>query len=125
QPLFYLLEGPGFNDILPGLVLKSVGEHLVLPAEVRRQERVDEGNIVMDAPDLKYFLPAETQLLVPGPPLLQVVALLPLLAELPGVPAVLDVAEKLDAQLVRVEPGAVGGHRAGVVVGVVDALPRL
>ena len=54
----------------------------------------------------KIFLPAEAELLVPVALLLQVVALVVLLAELAGVPAVLDVAEQLDAELVRVEPAA-------------------
>ena len=54
-----------------------------------------------------------------------VVALLVLRAELALVPALLDVAEQLDAELVRVEPARLRGHRPGVVVGVVDQLRGL
>ena len=52
-------------------------------AEFRRQERVDEGNIVVDAADLEDFLPPQAELLVPVAPLVQVVALVVLLAERP------------------------------------------
>jgi hypothetical protein len=73
----------------------------------------------------KIFLPAEPGLLVPGPLLVEVVARLPLRPELAPVPPLLDVPEQLDPELVRVEPAAAGGHRAGVVVGVVDQLGRV
>src|SRR5207248_5557700 len=64
-------------------------------------------------------------LFVPGALFLLVLTLVVLLAEPAGVPAVLDVAEQLDADLVRVEPAARHGHGARVVIGVVDALPGL
>ena len=58
----------------------------------------------MDAAHLEDFLPAQAELLVPVAPLVQIVALVVFLAELAGVPALLDVAQKLDAQLVGVDP---------------------
>ena len=53
-----------------------------------------------------------------------VVAVVVLLAEGAAVPAVLDVAEQLDAQLVRVELRRRAGQRAAVVVAVVDHVGR-
>ena len=53
-----------------------------------------------------------------------VVAVVVLLAERAAVPAVLDVAEQLDAELVRVELRRRAGHRAAVVVAVVDHVGR-
>ena len=49
-----------------------------------------------------------------------VVALVVLLAERAAVPAVFDVAEQLDAELVRIQPRRRAGHRAAVVIAVVD-----
>ena len=51
-----------------------------------------------------------------------VVAVVPLRAELALVPAFLDVAEQFDAELVGVQPLRAHGHRAGVMVGIVDDL---
>ena len=97
-------------------------EHVVPPAEVRRQERVDERHVAVDPPDLEDLLPPEAELLVPPPALVVIVAILIIGAELSLVPPLLDVAEQLDAELVGVEPARRGGHRARVVVGVVDQL---
>ena len=44
----------------------------MLDAEFRRQERVDKGNIVVNAPDFKYFLAAQAKLFVPLAPLFQI-----------------------------------------------------
>ena len=71
--------------------------------ELGRQELVDERDIVVERANLEELLPAEAGALVPVPAGLQVVALLPLLAEAAAVPAVLDVPEQLDAELVRVQ----------------------
>src|SRR5262249_27117060 len=89
QPLLDLLELARLDHVLPGLLLEGEAEELVLPAELGGEERVDEGNIVVDAANLEDFLPPQAELPVPGALLLLVVALLPLLAELAGVPAVL------------------------------------
>ena len=62
-------------------------------AEFRGQESVDKGNIVVNAADLEYFLPAQTQSLVPFAFGVFIVAFVPFLAEPAGVPAVLDVAQ--------------------------------
>ena len=58
------------------------------------------------APHLEDFLAAQAEVLVPLAALVQVVAVVILLAELAGIPAVLDVAKKLDAELVGVDPAA-------------------
>ena len=52
----------------------------------------------------KIFCRPRPSLLVPGPLLLHVLAILPFGPELPHVPAPFDVAEQFDAELVRVEP---------------------
>ena len=92
------LELARLDVVLPGLLLVGVGEQVVLHAELGGQESVDEGDVVVDPPHLEDLLPAQAELPVPVAPLLQVVALLVLLAELPGVPTVLDVPKELDAQ---------------------------
>ena len=126
QPLLDLLELPRLDHVVPGLLLIGEREQLVLRAELRRQERVDEGDVVVDAADLEDLLPPQAELLVPGslasPGRRSSSHSLP---NLPLVPALLDVAKQLDAELVGVEPAAERGHGAGVVVGVVDDLRRL
>src|SRR5689334_24901765 len=106
QPLLDLLEVARLDVVLPGLLLPGEGEQLVPDAELWRQEGVDEGDVVVDAADLEDLLPPQPEFLVPLAPPVEVVAVVVLLAELAGVPAVLDVAEQLDADLVGVEPAA-------------------
>src|SRR5262245_24001452 len=119
EALLDFLEIARLNVVLPDLFLPGVGEQVVLDAELGRQEGVDERDVVMYTPDLVDLLPAQAQFLIPGALLLDVVALVKLLAESAGVPAHLDVAQQLDTELVGVEAGARHGHGAGVVVGVV------
>src|SRR5690606_26812344 len=100
QLVLHLLELPGGD--LPGrtLLVEAIGEQLLFDAEFRRQEGVDEGDVVVVAADLEDLLPPLAGLPIPVAALLVGVALLPLLAEAPLVPAVLDVAEQLDPELV-------------------------
>ena len=97
-------------------------EELVLDRELRRQELVDEGDVVVERAHLEDLFAPEPEPQIPVPLRVEVVALLPLAPELPLVPALLDVAVELDAELVRVEPPAARRHDARVVVGVVDDL---
>ena len=76
----------------------------------------------MDPADLEDLLPAQAEPLVPAPAGLVVVALFVFGAELSLVPALFDVAEQLDAELVGIEPAGLRGHRAGVMVGVINQL---
>ena len=69
--------------------------------EVGRQELVDEGDVVVEGAHLEELLAAHAEAHVPAPLGVEVVALLPFAAELPLVPAVLDVAVRLDAELVE------------------------
>src|SRR6478609_4224645 len=62
--------------------------------------------------------------MIPVALLLHRVALVPFLAELALVPALLDVAIQLDAELVRVEPARRGREHARARIGVVDHLRR-
>ena len=59
QPLLDLVELPRLDDVLPRLVLEGEAEHLVLAAELRRQEGIDKGYIVVDAAHLEDFLPPQ------------------------------------------------------------------
>src|SRR5262245_42193306 len=110
QPLLYLLKFPRVNHVLFCLIVEHEREQLMFLAELRSQERLDKGNIVMNAANLEDFLPSQTKFLVPGSPFRQIVTIVIVFAETPGVPAVLDIAEKLDAQLVGIDPGPRHGH---------------
>src|SRR5712664_1333114 len=107
------------------LLVEAVDEQLLLHREVGGEELVDEGHVVVVLAHLEDLLPAQAQLLVPSAAGAQVVALVVLLAEPALVPALLDVAPELDAQLVRVDGARARSHGSGVVVGVVDDLAVL
>src|SRR5712664_3454893 len=107
------------------LLVEAVDEQLLLRREVGGEELVDEGDVVVVLAHLEDLLPAQAQLLVPRAAGAQVVALVVLLAEAALVPALLDVAPELDAQLVRVDGAGARSHGSGVVVGVVDDLAVL
>src|SRR5690606_11269980 len=109
---------------LPRLVfvIVTVDEELVLQAELRREELVDERDVVVEPADLEDLLPAQAEFEVPALLLRQRIALLPFLAEAPLVPPILDVAEELEAELVGIESAGTHGDGAGMAVGVVDEL---
>src|SRR5262249_57143396 len=115
QPLLDLPELPALDLVRLVLVVVLVAKELVAAAEVGGQEGVDEGDVGVEPPDLEDLPAAQAELLVPPAAGLLVVALLPLGPELTLVPPLLDVAEQLDPELVRVEPAGRGGHRARVV----------
>src|SRR5438477_2861381 len=104
------------------LLVEPVDEELLLGGEVGGEELVDEGDVVVVLAHLEDLLPAEPQLLVPGAPGAEVVALVILFTESPFVPAVLDVAPQFDAELVGIDGAGARSHRAAVMVGVVDDL---
>ena len=56
------------DDVLAPLLLERVREQLPLAAEVRRQERLDKSNVVMDPADLEDFFPPQAEFLVPVAP---------------------------------------------------------
>src|SRR5712691_5987526 len=111
-------------DDLPAvaLLVEAVGEELLIDAELRGKELVDESDVVVMLAHLEDLLPAEAQLAVPGAPGAQVVAVVELLAEAPLVPAVLDVPPELDAQLVGIDGAGPDSHGAGMMIGIVDDL---
>src|SRR6185503_12152879 len=97
------------------LFLPGEAEQFVIDTELRGEEGVDEGNIVMNAPDLEDFLSAEAELFIPLALFLHILALFPLLAETAGVPAVFDVAQEFQADLVGIEACSGHGDGAGMM----------
>src|SRR5262249_32575387 len=90
-------------DLVPLVPARPAeAEEFLIAAEVRRQELVDERDVVVEGAHLEDLLFSEPEPKIPVLLRLEVVALLPLFAELPFVPAVLDVPIKLDAELVRI-----------------------
>ena len=105
QPLLDLLELARLDHVLPRLLLVGVREHLVLRRRTPGVRKVSMKVISLwTRRTSKIFLPAQSELFVPVALLLQIVAFVVFLAELPRVPALLDVAQQLDAELVRIEP---------------------
>src|SRR5262249_18869337 len=101
--LLHLLELARL-DLVPLVPVRpGEREQLLVAAEVGRQELVDEGDVVVERAHLEDLLLAQAEAEVPVLLRVQVVAVLPLLAELPAIPALLDVAKQLDAELVRIE----------------------
>src|SRR2546430_13664679 len=94
-------------------LVEAVHEQLLLGGEVGGEELVDEGDVVVVLADFEDLLPPEAELLVPRAAGAQVVALVPFLAGPALVPALLDVAPALDAELVRVYGGGAGSQRCG------------
>ena len=102
QLVFDLLELAGLDLELPRATVLPEGEELLLSAKVEGEELVDEGDVVIEPPHLEDLLAPLAQLEVPLRLRLEVVALLPLGPKAAHVPAPLEVAEQLDADLVRV-----------------------
>src|SRR5262249_54829928 len=124
QTLLDLLEFTRFDHVIGRLFCIRKAEHFVPRTELWGGKRVDESNIVMDPSDLEDFLSTQTQLLVPFPLDLQVVAFVVLGAESPRVPALLDIAQEFDSDLVGVQTASARGHRSRVMVRVIDELRR-
>ena len=120
QGLLDALGIPADDPQLAGVGVAAVLIELVLLDEFRRHELIDEIHVVVDPPDLENFLPAEAQAFVPVLLLAEVFGFLVFLAELALVPAIFDVAEQLDADLVRIEIPRRHVNRAAVMVGIVD-----
>src|ERR1700722_17019426 len=101
--VFDLLELARVDLVVAAAIVHRKREELVPLAEVGGEVLVDEGDVVVELAPLEDLLTPEAQPLVPGPPLVEALALVPLAAEAPLVPALLDVAKQLDADLVGVE----------------------
>ena len=71
-------------------------------------------------PNFENLRPAEAELFIPVLSFAEVVAGFILGSEAAFVPAVFDITEEFDTELVRIEAIGAGGHGAAVVVGVVD-----
>src|SRR5271165_7578433 len=122
QPLLDLLELTALDLVGVVLIVVLVTEDLMTTAEVDGQEGVDERHIVVSAANLEDLPPAKTKRFVPLPPCLVVIAFLPFRTELPLVPALFDISQQLDTELVGIEAARLGGHCPRVVVGVIDEL---
>src|SRR5688572_1246518 len=67
------------------------GEEALIHRKLRRQELVEEGDVRVVSAHFEDLLLAETEAHVPVPTFVQIVALIPFGAELPAIPAFLDV----------------------------------
>ena len=120
-----LLELARLYVILSRLFLVGVGKKLVLDTEFRSQERVNEGNIIMNSTHFKDLLSSQTQVNIPFPLPVEIVTFVIFLAEFAGIPAVLDVAQQLQAEFVRIDPRAVHRHRSRMMIRKIDDLGRV
>ena len=93
KSLFHLLKFARLDHVVVLRLVVGEREQLVLLTELRRQEGVDKGNIVMNLAHLEDFLASEAQIQVPVAFFLKIVAFFPFLAKLPRVPAAFDVAQ--------------------------------
>ena len=107
---------------LAGVRVAAVLVELVPLDEFRRHEFVDEIQVVVNATNLEDFFAAKADAFVPVLLFTQVLGLFVFLAEFALVPPILDVAEKLDADLVRIKPARRHVNRAAVMIGVIDDL---
>src|SRR5262249_36139262 len=101
--VLHFLEFARFDLPIAAALVVAEREELILAAEIEREEFVDEGNVVVELAHLEGLAPPETQALIPIPAGLQRVTFLPLFAEPTPVPAIFDVAEQLDPELVWIQ----------------------
>src|SRR5207244_249549 len=114
--VFDLLELARIDLVALVAVRPGEAEELVLTAELRRQELVDERHVAVERAHLENLSPPEPETQIPMLLRLERIALFPLAPELPLVPAVLDVPEELHAELVRVQPALRRREHARVVI---------
>src|SRR5205814_5754802 len=114
--LFHFFELAAFDFPVAATLVEPEGEELVVAAELFGEELVDEGDVVVQLAHFEDLAAAEAEAAVPVAPRGHVVALFPFFAEAALVPAVLDVAVQLDAELVGVQ---LSGRRRGDAGGVV------
>ena len=125
QPLLHLLELARLDLPVARPLVETEAVELLVDAELGREELVDESDVVVQRPHLEDLLPPLAEAHVPRLLLDHVLAVVPLLAEPALVPPVLDVAEQLHAELVRVQVPRARRHDGGVVVRVVEDLARV
>ena len=111
QSPLHLREFPALDrvDLLSAVV--GEGEQPVRAAEILGDEGVDEGHVIVEAADLEDLLSSQAEVLVPGLPRGPVLAALVFGSEAAPIPAVLDVAVQLHADLVRVQPARPGARQ--------------
>src|SRR5262249_18351474 len=93
QLVLHLLELAAHDLPVTAAPGESERIELLLDAELEREELVDEGDVVIQLANLEQPLHAQTGPAIPVALLVHRVALVPLLAELPAVPAILDIAQ--------------------------------
>src|SRR4029079_14847930 len=82
QPLvFDLLELARIDLVVARTIVERKREELVPLAEVGGEELVDEGDVVVQLSHLEELLAPQPETLVPRPPLIEVLALVPLAPE--------------------------------------------
>src|SRR5262249_14208383 len=97
QAILDLLGLPAVDLPVAGALVEAERVELLIDAELHGEELVDEGDVVVELPDLEDLAAAEPEAAIPVLLGRHVLAVVPLLAEAALVPAVLDVAEELDA----------------------------
>src|SRR5690606_29786243 len=96
QLLFDRGELSRSDFVVARMLVVGEREHLVLAAEVLSEERINEGDVVVDPSHLENLVAAQAQLFVPAAAGLVVLALFPFGPELALVPPLLNVAEQFD-----------------------------
>src|SRR6185312_15113319 len=95
--VFHLLELAAHDLPVAGALLEAERIELLVDAELEREELVEERDVVIEPAHFEDLLAPHAGAQIPVALLLHRVALVPFLAELALVPALLDVAIELDA----------------------------
>src|ERR1700748_1680766 len=94
QLVLHLLELAAHDLPVAAALREPERIELLLDAELEREELVDERDVIVELADLEDPLLAQPRAAIPVALLLHRVALVPLLAELATIPAVLDVTQE-------------------------------
>ena len=108
--------------VLIRAAIERVGVKLQTIRELLGEVFVDERDVVADAADFENLLAAEAQLLVPAGFRHEIVAVVVILSELAAIPAIFNLAEKLNADLIRIDPARLHRHDARMVIAEIDDL---
>ena len=120
QLLFDALPVPVRDFIDAAFRIELIREKPALMTELFSEERVDERDVIVDAPRFENLLAAQAKSGVPFTFRDVVVTLVEILAEFPFIPAIFNVLPQLETQPVRVDLSRMGGDRPGMMIREVD-----